>query len=70
MIISVTMASQVRQFEVNVMLGGMVKSMLDSTDMLTNFLPIFSKNMVDGIQTNKQKLQLSCTEEPLCWEHY
>ena len=62
--LSVTMASQAGQFELNVMLGGMVKSVLDSTDMLTNFLPIFSKNMVDGIQSNKQKLQLSVPKAP------
>ena len=62
---SVTLASQAGQFELNVMLGGMVKSVLDSTDMLTNFLPIFSKNMVDGIQTNKQKLQLSVQKSPV-----
>ena len=63
--LSVTLASQAGQFELNVMLGGMVKSVLDSTDMLTNFLPIFSKNMVDGIQTNKQKLQLSVQKSPV-----
>ena len=63
--LSVTLASQAGQFELNVMLGGMVKSVLDSTDMLTNFLPIFSKNMVDGIQVNKQKLQLSVQKSPV-----
>jgi aspartate ammonia-lyase len=63
--LSVTLACQAGQFELNVMLGGMVKSILDSTDMLTNFLPIFSKNMVDGIQTNKQKLQLSVQKSPV-----
>ncbi len=63
--LSVTLACQAGQFELNVMLGGMVKSILDSTDMLTNFLPIFSKNMVDGIHTNKQKLQLSVQKSPV-----
>ena len=63
--LSVTLASQAGQFELNVMLGGMVKSVLDSTDMLTNFLPIFSKNMVDGIQANKQKLELSVQKSPV-----
>ena len=63
--LSVTLASQAGQFELNVMLGGMVKSVLESTDMLTNFLPIFSKNMVDGIQVNKQKLQLSVQKSPV-----
>ncbi len=63
--LSVTLASQAGQFELNVMLGGMVKSVLDSTDMLINFLPVFSKNMVDGIQANKQKLQLSVQKSPV-----
>jgi aspartate ammonia-lyase len=63
--LSVTLASQAGQFELNVMLGGLVRSILDSTDMLTNFLPIFSQNMVDGIQINKQKLQSSVQKSPV-----
>ena len=63
--LSVTLACQAGQFELNVMLGGMVKSILDSTDMLINFLPIFSRNLVDGIHTNKQKLQLSVQKSPV-----
>jgi len=63
--LSVTLASQAGQFELNVMLGGLVRSVLDSTDMLINFLPIFSKNMVDGIQINKQKLQSSVERSPV-----
>ena len=63
--LSVTLASQAGQFELNVMLGGLVRSVLDSTDMLINFLPIFSKNMVDGIQINKQKLQSSVQRSPV-----
>ena len=63
--LSVTLASQAGQFELNVMLGGMVKSVLESTDMLTNFLPIFSKNMVDGIQINKQKLKSNVQKSPV-----
>ena len=62
--LSVTMASQAGQFELNVMLGGMVKSVLDSTDMLTNFLPIFSQEY-GGWNTNKQaKTSIKRTEEP------
>jgi len=63
--LSVTLASQAGQFELNVMLGGLLRSVLDSTDMLINFLPIFSKNMVDGIQINKQKLQSSVQRSPV-----
>ena len=37
--VSVAMAAQAGQFELNVMLPGMLKCILDSTDMLKNFLP-------------------------------
>ncbi|HKR72628.1 MAG TPA: aspartate ammonia-lyase [Candidatus Nitrosocosmicus sp.] len=63
--LSVSLAAQAGQFELNVMLGGMVKSVLDSTDMLTNFLPIFSKNMIDGIQANKAQLQSYVQKSPV-----
>jgi aspartate ammonia-lyase len=63
--LSVSLAAQAGQFELNVMLGGMVKSVLDSTDMLTNFLPIFSKNMIYGIQANKAKLQSYVQKSPV-----
>jgi aspartate ammonia-lyase len=63
--LAVSLAAQGGQFELNVMLGGMVKSVLDSTDMLTNFLPIFSKNMIDGIRANKEKLQSYVQKSPV-----
>jgi aspartate ammonia-lyase len=63
--LAVSFAAQAGQFELNVMLGGMVKSVLDSTDMLTNFLPIFSKNMIDGIHANKVKLQSYVQKSPV-----
>ena len=46
---AVSFAAQSGQFELNVMLPGMLKCMLESTDMLKNFLPIFSVNLIDGI---------------------
>jgi aspartate ammonia-lyase len=63
--LAVSFAAQAGQFELNVMLGGMVKSVLDSTDMLTNFLPIFSNNMIDGIHANKAKLQSYVQKSPV-----
>ena len=50
-------AAQGGQFELNVMLPGMLKCMLESTDMLKNFLPIFSANLIDGLTANKDKLE-------------
>lgn len=63
--LAVSLAAQAGQFELNVMLGGMVKSVLDSTDMLTNFIPIFSRNMIDGIHANKEKLQSYVQKSPV-----
>lgn len=53
---TVALAAQAGQFELNVMLPVMVKSVLDSMDMLRNFVPIFSRNLIDGLTANKTKL--------------
>jgi aspartate ammonia-lyase len=63
--VSVAMAAQAGQFELNVMLPGMLKCMLDSTDMLKNFLPIFATNMIDGIKANKDRLDLYIEKSPV-----
>jgi len=63
--VSVAMAAQAGQFELNVMLPCMLKCVLDSTDMLKNFLPIFSTNMVDGIEANKEKLESYIEKSPV-----
>jgi aspartate ammonia-lyase len=63
--VSVAMAAQAGQFELNVMLPGMLKCVLDSTDMLNNFLPIFTSNMIDGLQVNRKKLESSIEESPV-----
>src|SRR5919107_2757706 len=63
--VSVAMAAQAGQFELNVMLPGMLKCVLDSTDMLKNFLPIFAANLVDGIEANKDRLELYLEKSPI-----
>ena len=62
---AVSYAAQGGQFELNVMLPGMLKSVLESTDMLKNFLPIFSGNLIDGLTANKQKLQENIENSPV-----
>ena len=62
---TVTIAVQAGQFELNVMLPVMLKSVLDSTDMLTNFLPIFSTNLIDGLGAIRQKLQDNIEKSPV-----
>ena len=62
---TVTAAAQAGQFELNVMLPVMLKAVLDSTDMLTNFLPIFSANLIDGLTADKKKLQDRIEKSPV-----
>jgi aspartate ammonia-lyase len=63
--VSVAMAAQAGQFELNVMLPGMLKCVLDSTDMLKNFLPVFAENMVDGIKANRAQLESYIEKSPV-----
>jgi len=62
---TVSFAANAGQFELNVMLPGMLKAVLDSTDMLTNFLPIFSANLIDGITANQAKLKANIENSPV-----
>ncbi|MDH3611015.1 MAG: aspartate ammonia-lyase [Nitrosopumilus sp.] len=62
---AVSNAAQAGQFELNVMLPGMLKCMLESTDMLKNFLPIFSENLIDGLTANREKLKGDIENSPV-----
>jgi len=62
---AVSNAAQAGQFELNVMLPGMLKCMLESTDMLKNFLPIFSANLIDGLTANRAKLRKDIENSPV-----
>jgi len=62
---TVSFSAQAGQFELNVMLPGMLKAVLDSTDMLTNFLPIFSANLIDGLTANQSKLRENIENSPV-----
>lgn len=63
--VSVALAAQAGQFELNVMLPGMLKCMLDSTDMLGNFLPVFAANMIDGLKANTSQLESYIEKSPV-----
>ena len=63
--LSVAMAAQAGQFELNVMLPGMLKCVLESTDMLKNFLPIFASKMIDGLTANRTKLEYYVDKSPV-----
>jgi len=62
---TVAFAAQAGQLELNVMLPVMLKAVLDSTDMLTNFLPIFTTNLIAGLAANKEKLQANIEKSPV-----
>ena len=62
---TISFAANAGQFELNVMLPVMLKAFLDSTDMLTNFLPIFSANLIDGLTANKSKLRENIENSPV-----
>lgn len=62
---TVAFAAQAGQLELNVMLPVMLKAVLDSTDMLTNFLPIFAANLIDGLTADKKKLQANIEKSPV-----
>ena len=63
--VSIALAAQSGQFELNVMLPGMIKDMLESTDMLKNFLGIYATNMIDGLKANEQKLASLVEKSPV-----
>ena len=62
---AVAMAAQAGQFELNVMLPGMLRAVLDSTDMLSNFVPVFSANLVDGIESDREALAKRAQASPV-----
>jgi aspartate ammonia-lyase len=62
---AVSYAAQSGQFELNVMLPGMLKCVLESTDMLKNFIPIFSANLIDGLTANKETLRKNIENSPV-----
>ena len=63
--LTVSLAVQSGQFELNVMLPVMLKAVLESTDMLKNFVPIFSSNLVSGLSANREKLRHYIENSPV-----
>jgi aspartate ammonia-lyase len=63
--VAVAMSAQAGQFELNVMLPGMLKCVLDSSDMLKNFLPVFASRMIDGIKANADELESRIEKSPV-----
>ena len=57
-------SAQAGQLESNVMLPGMLKCVLESMDMLKNFLPVFAKNMIDGLKANREQIESYVEKSP------
>lgn len=62
---AVALAAQAGQFELNVMLPGMLKCMLESTDMLAGFLPVFCSNLIDGLTANGERMRDVMSRSPV-----
>ena len=62
---TVAYAAHAGQFELNVMLPGMLNAVLESTDMIKNFVPIFSSNLIDGLEANEEKLRQYIENSPV-----
>ena len=62
---AVSYAAQVGQFELNVMLPGMLKCMLESTDMIKNFCQYSLQTLIDGLTANKDKLRADIENSPV-----
>ncbi len=54
--LTVSMAEQAGQLELNVMMPVMANTLLESVDILKNFLPVFAKKAIDGITANRERL--------------
>ncbi|MHA1579743.1 MAG: aspartate ammonia-lyase [Candidatus Freyarchaeota archaeon] len=56
--LTVSLAVQAGQLELNVMMPVIIYNVLQSIDLLVNFLPVFTTKCVEGIRANRER----CTE--------
>ncbi|MGC9027656.1 MAG: lyase family protein [bacterium] len=62
--LTVSMAEQAGQLELNVMMPVMANTLLESIDLLKNFLPVFAGKAIEGIVPNKERLKYYFTHTP------
>ncbi len=62
--LTVSMAEQAGQLELNVMMPVMANTLLESVNLLANFLPVFTHKAVDGITANRKRLRHYFTHTP------
>ncbi len=61
----VSMASQAGQFELNVMTPVIVHNILESMNLLTHYLPVFTTHCIDGIEPNRDHLLMYVSTNPV-----
>lgn len=61
----VSMAYQAGQFELNVMTPVIVHNILESINLLTHYLPVFTAHCIDGIEPNRDHLLLYVSTNPI-----
>jgi len=62
--LTISMAEQAGQLELNVMMPVMANTILESIDILKNFLPVFADKTIKGIIPNKERLHYYFTHTP------
>lgn len=62
---TVTLAAQAGQLELNVMTPVITSSILESVDLLTNYLPIFQKSCVEGIEAHEDRCRAYLELNPI-----
>ncbi|MEM0496008.1 MAG: aspartate ammonia-lyase [Candidatus Nitrosocaldus sp.] len=63
--LSTALAVQAGQLELNVMLPVMARCVLDSMDMLSRFLPVFTEHMLDGLKADEERLKADVEKNPI-----
>ena len=51
---TIALAAQAGQLELNVMMPLMIFHLLQSMEILANFLPVFATRCIDGIEANEE----------------
>jgi len=62
---TVTLAAQAGQLELNVMTPVITSSILESVDLLTNYLPIFQKRCVEGTEAHEDRCRAYLELNPI-----
>ena len=52
---TIALGAQAGQLQLNVMMPGMIYSLLQSMEILANYLPVFAERCIDGIQANTER---------------